>query len=570
MPDRLVRRIMRAAAIVFLAIAARPAAGYEDRSTATVAPDGSGGIYVLDGELPTPIRLRHFLASGAPAPGYPAAGLPIDTIPQPRWRAMASDGFGGAIIAYTSTKTAGSGIHAARATAQLAPAPGWPANGVPGYIGPIGPGIPGIAPDGTGGLFLAWQDFRIDYNDQDIYAQRIDGTGVRAAGWPDTAIAVCDVPGDQFDPVLLSDGAGGCFAVWQDGRNLAGPDDENYDIYAQRIGADGAMLWPTGGIPISRAPDVEWYPTLAGDGAGGAYISWTALPPIGVDQPDRLRVSRVTAAGVLAPGWPADGLEVAPVSRYRTPGLPLLVGDGAEGAYVAWVLGTLDPAGERSSVRLLRLSGTGTVAGGWPAGGVDLESGGGDLGLLGMVSDGEGGAVVSWRRHLDGALSSIRVQRIAPSGGVAPGWPSAGIPIGLAVNDPNMVTDGAGGVTMERQVPATGATRVTRVTRDGVVDPGWPGYPTRSGLFPAYPQPASDAVSIPFAMPALAPLEAKIYDIRGRLVRALVRDSEFPAGLNILTWDGRTDEGRRAASGVYLLRVDHAGRVATTRLVLAR
>lgn len=572
MTDRRVRWVTLVAATLAVAAVARLAFAYENRSTAFVAPDGSGGIYVFDYWQTSAIRLHHFLASGAPAPGYPAAGLLLDTMPSPRWRAMDSDGFGGAIVAYTSSKTGGNGIHAARAAPQIAPAPGWPANGVPAYIGPVGPGVPGIAPDGTGGLFLAWQDYRIDYNDQDIYAQRIDGNGVRAAGWPDTAVAVCDMAGDQFDPVLLSDGAGGCFAVWYDGRNRTGPGDDNYDIYAQRIGPDGATLWPAGGIAISRAPGFEEFPTLASDGAGGVYVSWTgatiAIPEI--DFPGMLRVTRVTAAGELAPGWPADGLDVALISRHRNPGLPLLVGDGAEGAYVAWVLGTLEPAGEQSSVRVLRLTGAGTVAGGWPPGGIDLESGPGHPGLMGLLADGEGGAVAGWRRSVADTLVSIRVQRIGPSGALAPGWPRTGIPLGLAAWSADMTTDGAGGLTMVRQVPVMGGIRVTHVTRDGVVDPGWPGYPSQSRLFPPYPQPASGDVNIRFAMPAFSPLEVSVYDIRGRLVRGLVREPEFAAGQHVITWDGRDDDGRRAPSGVYMVRVTHAGGVASQRVVLAR
>lgn len=572
MTDRRVRWITLAAATLALVAPPRPVVGYENRSDWFLAPDGSGGVYVLDPWISSGIWLQHFLASGAPAPGYPIEGLPLDTIPSPSWRAVDADGFGGAIIVYRSSKSAGSGIHVARAAPQMAPAPGWPANGVPGYVGPVGPGVPGIAPDGTGGLFAAWQDFRLDYNDQEIYAQRIDGSGVRAAGWPDTAVAVCDVPGDQFDPVLLSDGAGGVFATWSDGRNRTGLGDDNFDIYAQRVGPDGTMLWPAGGIAISRAPGYEEYPTLASDGGGGIYISWTgatvAIPEI--DYPGVLRVHRVTAAGALAPGWPTDGLDVAFISRHRNPGLPLLVGDGAEGAYVAWGLGELLADGWHSSTRILRLAGGGTVVGGWPAGGIELESGSGHSTIIGLLADDEGGAVVGWHYRVGDTLPSIHLQRVLPSGAMAPGWPRAGIPLGLAKVSPRMVTDGAGGVTIVRQMPVTGATRVTHVTRDGVVDPGWPGYPTQSRLFPPYPQPASDAVSIRFALPAFSPLEVNVYDIRGRLVRELVREPEFAAGQHVLTWDGRDDDGRRAPSGVYLVRVTYAGGVGSTRVVLAR
>ena len=55
----------------------------------------------------------------------------------------------------------------------------------------------------------------------------------------------------------------------------------------------------------------------------------------------------------------------------------------------------------------------------------------------------------------------------------------------------------------------------------------------------------------------------------GRLVRALV-EADLPSGPHTATWDGRDETGRRMGSGGYFARLETGGRVATTRIDLAR
>ena len=58
-------------------------------------------------------------------------------------------------------------------------------------------------------------------------------------------------------------------------------------------------------------------------------------------------------------------------------------------------------------------------------------------------------------------------------------------------------------------------------------------------------------VSFSLSNPATARLD--VYDVRGRLVRGL--EAAFPAGNQIMRWDGVTAEGHQAATGIYLLRL---------------
>jgi hypothetical protein len=63
-------------------------------------------------------------------------------------------------------------------------------------------------PDGAGGAFVVWQDDR--GTGVDLYAQRMNGNGQPL--WPEAGVAVCTADGAQTNPVLISDGAGGCLS----------------------------------------------------------------------------------------------------------------------------------------------------------------------------------------------------------------------------------------------------------------------------------------------------------------------------------------------------------------------
>ena len=63
--------------------------------------------------------------------------------------------------------------------------------------------------------------------------------------------------------------------------------------------------------------------------------------------------------------------------------------------------------------------------------------------------------------------------------------------------------------------------------------------------------------------------ELGVFDSQGRRVRT-VYAGVLPAGSTRLSWDGRTDAGHPAASGVYFLRMAAAGQVRGDRIVMVR
>ena len=58
-----------------------------------------------------------------------------------------------------------------------------------------------------------------------------------------------------------------------------------------------------------------------------------------------------------------------------------------------------------------------------------------------------------------------------------------------------------------------------------------------------------------------------VYDLSGREVARLA-DRALPGGEHALAWDAREKNGRRVASGLYLIAVESLGARATARAVV--
>jgi len=93
--------------------------------------------------------------------------------------------------------------------------------------------------------------------------------------------------------------------------------------------------------------------------------------------------------------------------------------------------------------------------------------------------------------------------------------------------------------------------------------------PRASGLLAIYPNPANPRVTIRYALARSGPIRVEIHDLTGARIRTLATGTR-PAGENLLTWDGRDDEGRTAPSGTYLFRVSGGGVELTGKVALVR
>jgi len=91
----------------------------------------------------------------------------------------------------------------------------------------------------------------------------------------------------------------------------------------------------------------------------------------------------------------------------------------------------------------------------------------------------------------------------------------------------------------------------------------------RFGLGPISPNPFTDDAVIAYSAPSSSGLSIGIYDVNGRLIRAL-RSGGVSAGTHQVTWDGRDENGARVARGVYFCRMNAGEFSATEKVVLLK
>ena len=107
------------------------------------------------------------------------------------------------------------------------------------------------------------------------------------------------------------------------------------------------------------------------------------------------------------------------------------------------------------------------------------------------------------------------------------------------------------------------------------IEPGLTGVgpevpaPRSTALTGAHPNPFNPMTTVDFELARRGRARLTVHDLKGRLVRTLV-DAELPVGGHAADWDGRTAEGREAASGVYVLRLSAEGARDSRRISLVR
>lgn len=172
-------------------------------------------------------------------------------------------------------------------------------------------------------------------------------------------------------------------------------------------------------------------------------------------------VQRVTAAGAIAPGWPAGAvrLNYAWINHVSA-------ADGAGGLFEAY---------EQSDIGLERTRGDAVqlpnaTPYSWPVGNP------GDLKLYpGIASDGAGGCYVGWAGQYFGATWYWVLNRMQSDGTASPDWPAEGLPVGSWTSPPAagpvLSQDPMGGVYVGW---VGNGVRLKRYNGEGTLGAGWP------------------------------------------------------------------------------------------------
>jgi hypothetical protein len=332
----------------------------------------------------------------------------------------------------------------------------WQVDGTPLCQAPHRQGKPVMAPDGAGGAIVAWNDERAGLGILDIYAQRIGPMG--DVLWATDGVAVCTMSDAQSVGNVVSDGLGGAIVVWKDRRN-----GSDVNIYIQRLNAAGVRQWTAGGVAVCTEPSNQDLPRCISDGTGGAVVAWMDIRN---GDPD-IYAQRVNASGV--PQWTPNGVDGGPWTTWPANSeFPDLAADGTGGAIIVWQ----EARYADYDIYAQRITGSGTVS--WTAGGVPICQAAGHQRYPFIIPDGAGGAIMSWNDGRPGATSpDVYAQRVNASG--TPQWAADGIAMCLAPNDQGnpRITLAAGGaiVAWSDGRPGGGSVDVygQRVTGAGAV-----------------------------------------------------------------------------------------------------
>lgn len=84
-----------------------------------------------------------------------------------------------------------------------------------------------------------------------------------------------------------------------------------------------------------------------------------------------------------------------------------------------------------------------------------------------------------------------------------------------------------------------------------------------------YPNPFNPSTKFDFALPVKSHVAISIYNVLGQNIKTLV-DGEYAAGYYTADWDGTTDVGSMAASGIYFYRMETDKYSATKKLMLLK
>ena len=181
-----------------------------------------------------------------------------------------------------------------------------------------------LIPDGNGGAIVAWVDDRNGNNTFDLFVQKINADGSLA--WPENGVEICAAEGWQRYPHLVSDGAGGAVIVWQDQRSGS-------QAYAQYIDFNGDVQWTAGGIVLSQRAGEA--PQVMKSSDGNYIVVWADYDHNG-GTPDYISAQKITPGGL--PLWTPGGTVVTGMGG---PWDFQIASDNDGGVMVVWAWGDI-------------------------------------------------------------------------------------------------------------------------------------------------------------------------------------------------------------------------------------
>jgi Secretion system C-terminal sorting domain len=343
--------------------------------------------------------------------GLGVAGTTTDQV----YSEITTDGNGGVIVSWTESRsTSGFDIYAQRinSTGVLQ----WGANGIAVAVASDEQNFSRITADGSGGAYICWYDLRNAGGNsaKEIFIQKLNSSG--ASAFAANGIKVPDAKPDAFNwinepPIWIHRSGSDAVITWEHRVFDAG-----INIYAQKISSTGTALWGANGLAISNTINTHEQSSSAVDNAGNLFITWKNYSK------DSLYIQKVNMAGVVQ--WTAGGVKL--INNFGSDAYsPKVVADNNGGAIVVWN----DNRGFSFDIYMQKLNDAGAVQ--LNADGVVLCDASRDQSAPEIVTDGSGGAIVTWDdKRVNNDSTDVYAQRIS-SAGVAM-WAANGVVVSNA------------------------------------------------------------------------------------------------------------------------------------------
>ncbi|HEV2106522.1 MAG TPA: hypothetical protein VGU27_12415, partial [Candidatus Eisenbacteria bacterium] len=261
------------------------------------------------------------------------------------------------------------------------------------------------------------------------------------AQWSPGGVILCNYAAScqGRSPWIIADGHHGAYVAWS---RVLGFSPEVDNIYLQHLTWAGTVNpgWPSAGLQTTQVLTPEGTEGMAPDLEGGVYLLWAdGRNGAGVGNGQAF-LTRVTANGSIAAGWPAQGLNVVPDS---TQGLGALASDGQGGVFVTLVDYRL--GGFEGDIYVQHVLADGTIAPGWPALGKPVVRCPGQQAFFSEAPDGHGGLFAAWPTAA-GTSANVQIQHMLADGGIA--WDSCGRTIALGMTLGTLVPSRGGGIAV--------------------------------------------------------------------------------------------------------------------------
>ena len=460
---------------------------------------------------------------------------------------------------------------------------------------------PKIATKSDGGFIVVWEDFR--NNRSDIYLKRFDSDGEPLGD----DLRVNDDSGNIYHglPDIACDKSGNSVAVWEDAR-------EGLDIYAQLVDHSGNLIGENFKVNADSGTDLHNNPSCDMSPSGDFVVVWAARQGNGQNVYARLFESdgqpkdtcfkinddhqevdhscpevSLDSSGNFMVAWEdeRDGQDWIYLQRYSRDGTGLganfAVHSGKTNSsqrdpdldlsqtgefVVVWV--------ESHEVRAQRYDSSAT-----PIGIniviVDNPSSFPENPQVKMTDDGY--FVVTWTDHR-GEGSDVYFRPYLGGSPLGPG--------GAVNTDAGQALQISGGIDLwgtylysvwaDNRTAGNGYDiyfNTINFKETAVEDEEEErGLPQKFTLHQNHPNPFNPNTRIKFVVRnGQAPLHVslKIYNIRGQLVKTLIEEEKPPGDYGVI-WEGRNNEGKEVASGIYFYQLTVKDRTFTRKMLLLR